>query len=257
MKLQLDLFSVIGKSFIFAYQALPVWGRWAVLPLILAFITAASVQVFEITRFPFWLAIISLPDLFFRGWLSAKLVRFFLLKEVGPVPQDPAQARNLASGVLVFVLINYFLIAVSANLMHLDMAALSAQQDPIAATFMLLGLVAGFWAVRYLWLFVPASVGYSMKRYLNHFKGWMGSIYTLMVIIACYLPIYFVLFFFVAVFEALGINFGEADGPAIFLLIGLGVVADLASSAVIAFAASAVLKHMAQLDLQQQKGNKV
>lgn len=174
-------------------------------PLALSIATLVLSHMFLAEASFFTLAIVSLPADFMKAMLVIVFARYIVF---GTLPTsknpDPEMMRQLSAGVLSYVTVNYLLMGGLATFMWLyshsgatEMeTALNAQQEiDVNPEDMLNGgamfgmmamLLLMIWSVRYTWLFIPASVGLSIRAFYSRLSGIIGSLKILMMWFLCY-----------------------------------------------------------------------
>lgn len=253
MHQKVDIIYTVTKAYLFALKTRHDWWRWMLLPFILTLVTRLSAHFYNLDALPFWLAIIALPQFFLQGWLSAKLVRFHVFGEAGKVPEDRSALENLTAGILFYVLISFFSSALFGSVMLFDMVALADRQDPLIFTAFLFGTVFVMWAIRYAWLFAVASIGYPVSKFLKKIHGWRASLQIFVIIIFCNIPVYFVLFTLITIFESFGVSFTDLEGSQGVLLIVLSVMADIVVMSFTTFAASLFVQQIVREDNEKTR----
>lgn len=135
------------------------------------------------------LSLILLPSFFFQGAAVCLLARFSLMGMVG-LALNKQSLRFVLSGIVI-----YALLSLSTGLIPSQeqlQSQITNSNTESAFIFGLAGiaaLIAGFWAIRIWWLFVPASIGYPLSDYIKRMKGFESSASLLIIWLACSLPI--------------------------------------------------------------------
>ena len=73
--------------------------------------------------------------------------------------------------------------------MSVSEMASTAQGSPYTAILGLAMIVLTVWAVRYLWLYIPAAAGFSGRAYLKRVGGMLGSVRLIGVWLICTVPV--------------------------------------------------------------------
>lgn len=253
-----DVIDAAGKGYALAWQERKYLLRLAAGPLLIKLTCYTTVVALGWELDFLRQALVMLPSYFADGWMLAHLVRLVFLNQRWPfrpsgdrdndIAQLQDRAQGIMAGMVSFVLIKFLL----AGFTHLayrasvfDPASGGAAPEP--SLFMALaGIVAIFallWAFRLIWLYIPAAVGYPLRRFLKEISGYMTSIYMAGVWFICFVPAAVLFTLLVSVFLApLGVGGGDSTVmPAgiEFVLAALRVALDTA----VAILATASLCH--------------
>lgn len=188
--------------------------RLAFFPFFIKFVCAITVTIngydFDFTK----QALLMLPSYFADGWVMSHLVRLIYLDQRWPFrptgnPQhDMAMLRDRAGGIMAgtvcYALIKFLTTGLSGIVFGIARPPGTAPgtlpptppevpaEGPASLYTPLIGIamiVLTIWAVRYLWLYIPAAAGFSGREYLRRVGGMMGSIRLLGIWMMCTIPL--------------------------------------------------------------------
>lgn len=135
---------------------------------------------------------------------------------------------SIRAGAIVYALIKLLLsFVIGMTFMeHADVAssqAASSGPDPQILMLAILILAGMVWVFRYLWLYVPVSLGYGIEDFSRKFKGFSSSLSMIGLWILCFTPLAFLL---ILCSEILGhlIPGARDDLPSIVYLQAMAVV---------------------------------
>ena len=160
--------------------------------------------------------LIFLPGYCLEGWFIALALRYVLLGELWPDALSGDAARDqawmqvrqigLRSSMIVYVLIKLASAVVIAALFDANQMVEQAQQQggilPVEAAGgsalimsfgMIIAMLFGFWAFRYVWLYVPLALGYQMRGFLARIGGFLASFRLLGMWMISFTPIFIVM----------------------------------------------------------------
>lgn len=186
----------------------------AIFPLFIKFVCAMTVisngLEFDIEK----QALLMLPSFIADGWVMSHLVRLIYLEQrwpfrpTGQAQRDAAmlqdRARGIMAGTVCFTLIEFLKTGFLGWMRNIVMpggvplsqveqvqTATTDVQEPTQMAMVVALVMTGatFWAVRYLWLYIPAAAGFSGRDYLRRCGGMMGSIRLLGAWMICSIPI--------------------------------------------------------------------
>lgn len=169
----------------------------ALLPLLVKALCTLVVYNMQVDIFHLRFFLVMLPSYILDGWLIAHVLRLLLLNEKHiefPV-RNPAVKATILFSVLA-MMIQGGIVSLLPNTMDmLGLEKVTANWKPniIEFGFYVLALVMAIWAMRLIWLYLPLSIGSSMKEFLREIKGYGTSIYMIGVWLAAMLPITIVL----------------------------------------------------------------
>ena len=181
-------------------------GRMAVLPLLIKLASFLFVTFLSIDHEKFLLqGVLLAPAYFAEGWLMAHLVRlaFFGEREIIPlrllsnsralVMAGGSRARGILAGAIIYLLIKLSVMGFWALMVASGGTDKPPEIDPaytadvyLAAMIMLIGMI---WAFRFVWIYIPAALDFSVADFLKSIKGFRSSFSMIGVWILCYLPL--------------------------------------------------------------------
>lgn len=211
--------------------------RLAWMPFLVKFASTIIVIVYDFQMQYLKQGLIMLPSMFLIGWLMAQFLRTLLLNERWPNSIDKVSAlinaqkidknkafsyiiwrsRGVIASILVYVLCG-FISYLFCYLLNLSIpenigSNFSNENKPekflfvsVAQQFGFLALcVIGFSAFRLLWLYIPFSVLYPMRKYLNEVKGFVVTLRYMLLMFCCMAPLSFVMILIIRiVFSVIG-----------------------------------------------------
>jgi hypothetical protein len=202
-----DIIEAASYGYQLAWQERRYLGRLATIPLFIKFCCLSVIAIAGFNNHSHFLhqAILMLPSYFADGWMLSHYTRLIFLDQRWPFRPsgDPVadrqeaqdRASDLMAGTLVFA-VSYFLVAgIMYVLTNISTRInLEAGHDPTQVSFFMsftvLAILAFcFWGFRFLWFFIPATLGYSLRQCLIRLRGSMTSLLIFIcVLLFCYLP---------------------------------------------------------------------
>lgn len=185
--------------------------RLAMVPLIIKFLCVSIMTLNGWETETIKHVFIMLPSYFADGWLFSHLVRLIYyghrwpFRPTGNMEADMVtlaeRARGVMAGTLTFVLIRYFadgfMGAMRSSALQAQEQAQAQQVPPepgVAGIFIAIMMMVGLiWAFRLLWLYVPAALNLSMKRFLQDINRFVMSLYIIGLCLMSAVPIILVL----------------------------------------------------------------
>ena len=163
-----------------------------------------------------------LPSYFVEGWLIMQLIRFAILGERGQAnfikanfikansTKDEinnqndelfqARRRGILAGIIIYVisklLLSFFSALILMNVPTQETVASSNITDTqsfIIGTAMLLVMIWGF---RFVWLYIPAALDYSVSNFLHRIKSFTSSFSMIGLWLLSFVPIMLLLLTF-------------------------------------------------------------
>ncbi len=246
--------------------------KLATIPLLIKFACMITVIVLGLEDNILRQGLILFPGVLAEGWVLAQFLRTLLKGERWPtvLPADIddtmidkllLRARGIVAATLIyglislsFFLVRYLLLglvfgnfeATNEEISNLLKAAEADPDRKVAmhplAFFPLLGLmVALFWAVRLVWVYIPLSVLMPVNDYLKSIGGMMASVKMTVLYFCTMTPVMFITIMMSRIiYSAAGSPEDGQDGGARFIVMFLAVMADtlvgLVSTAAFAWA---------------------
>lgn len=274
-----DIIEASGKAYTVTFSERRYLARMAFWPVMIKIAVYFAVIGLGWQEYYLRQAIIMLPAFLAEGWLLAHYVRFLFLgqrwpfKPTGDKEQDIAvlqdRARGVMSGALFYALAHFFLIGLFTAVQKdgvllpppsaVEGAPASGERTLLSFFLMLGAFLSVIWAFRFIWLYIPASINYPVRRFLTHIAGFNSSFYLIGVWLICFVP--FMLLF--SMFSSLFLleYFDRPDEipvPLDFVLsvlnIVVGVIVSLLSTAGVAYGIQSVMRqHKARIP---EEGNK-
>ncbi len=179
--------------------------------------------------------LVLLPSSMLEGWLVAYVLRMAVLKETwqglltGDRQLDRALAdqrkRFIMGSMLIYTLIK-LISALAVGLMVQSGAFETLQGGAPSSPPPQSGIfdayfigVAAFalviWSFRYIWLYVPIALGYSVRLFLKKIFGFLTSFRMIAVWLVCFAPVYLFLMLFTKLLQTVfpGASLEEASLP--------------------------------------------
>lgn len=146
-----------------------------------------------------------LPSFFAMGWFLVQYTRGLLLGEYWPyrpvpqadgtldIPAIIARARGLLSGVLMFVVMSMVKFMLFGGFLagaEQSYTTGNMQPEPDPKMFLpaLILMLATIYAVRFIWLYIPASVLVRPGTFLRALGGFKASFHILTLMMVCMIP---------------------------------------------------------------------
>lgn len=199
-----DIIETSGKAYIRAWTEREYLFRLAAVPIILKIVFFFIMIGFGLDDNVIRQTLVMLPAYFAEGWMLAHVTRLIWLDQRWPVKLsgDPeaddllitSRARGILAGMVTYVLLKMGQNALFSPVLQsqdtLEAVSASGAPQPSAAIFLLsiIGLIVLIWAVRFLFLYIPAAANESMKEYLGVFKSYVSSFYFIGAWLICYVP---------------------------------------------------------------------
>lgn len=273
-----DVIEASGKAYTLTFSEKRYLARMAFWPVMIKIVTYVGVMALGWQDHYLRQAIIMLPAFLAEGWLLAHFVRLIFLgqrwpfKPTGEAERDRIvlqdRARGIMSGALFYALAHFLLIGLFAAVQKdgallasytLDSAA-ESNEKPFLSFFVAMGFfIAAIWAFRFLWLYIPASINYPVRRFMIHVAGLGSSLYLIGAWMICFIPFMFLFSMFSALFL---LDYYERPDEIPMLLdfvlsvlnIIVGTVVSLISTAGIAFGIQSVMRQHQSLPPESDDG---
>ncbi|MGQ0527894.1 MAG: hypothetical protein ACT4OY_07720 [Alphaproteobacteria bacterium] len=176
------------------WRARRVFMHLAILPAAIKMATFVAIMSFELEHNYLRQGILLLPSYFIEGWLVAVAIRFMNRGDAQPLAGF-FSSREALSCMILYVLAKLAATFVSSfALMHRQEGAPPqgpAEQmaaDPSLFLFAVIVLSMGLWMFRFLWLYVPAAMGYGIEAFLKKTNRLHFSFYLIGFWILCFVP---------------------------------------------------------------------
>lgn len=217
-----DMIDAAGRSYRLVWQERHYLAQLAAVPILIKLLTYIIITRMGWEEHFLRQAIVFLPSYLADGWMLAHFVRLILLDQRWPFrpsgrPEaDRAALRDRADGVLAGTVAHAlikFLLAGGIGL--IVMAGLAAPAPgtgagtgagtgtSLAGAMALLAVTgAGLWAFRLIWLYIPVTVGYAVRRILRDMGGYVTSFRLLGLWLVCCLPMFMLVRFVSALIVA-------------------------------------------------------
>jgi len=205
-----DIIEAAGKGYFLIWRERRYLIRLALVPVLLKFTCYMTVLGLGWQANMIRYSLVMLPRYFAEGWLFAHIIRLIFFQQRWPFrPSGNAvedmraledRARGVTAGTLCYVVIKF----ISGGLLALgtlgvpaegpakDAVPLSAAEPGLLAFVVSVLLVfAAIWALRLMWLYIPAAINYSLIACLRKLNGFTSSLYLLGTWMICYIPLFF------------------------------------------------------------------
>jgi hypothetical protein len=213
-----DVINAAGKAYVLAWRERPYLFQLASVPLFIKYCGYLTVMTLNWEDNFIRQALVMLPSYFADGWMLSHVVRLIFLDQRWPFrptgnPEEDVQrlherAQGIMAGTILYALIE-FLTTGLMQLLSVTGAKIwetpMQEAAPYAFGTIAFGL-AMFWGFRLIWLFIPAALGYSLRRFVNDIRGASTSLYLIGAWSVCFVPVFF---FFRFIISLLVAPFGE------------------------------------------------
>lgn len=194
-----DIINAAGNSYNSLWQERHYLMRLALVPIVVKFICFIIIFTLNIEENHFQSALILIPSYFVEGWMLSHWVRWIALGQKWPfMPKgDEAEdlkelndrARGVLSGTIMYVLLQMIISAIwAASTMMPLTEETTANPPPSLQLLSVIGIVFILWSFRYLWIFLPAAVNYSLWQYVKDTGYPFLSLRMLAVWLVCCVP---------------------------------------------------------------------
>ncbi len=200
-----DIIDAAGYGYRLAWQERRYLARLATIPALISWISIFLVLRAGWSDVSLRTTLVLLPSLFAEGWMYSHYTRLIFLDQRWPFRPsgDTAvdrqelmeRAHFLMVGALTFVLFHFLWRGLMAWLTTLSIKATSiantnASQVPMSlALLMLLSIWIWLWFLRFLWFYIPATIGYPMRKCMKDLRGMMTSVIIGLTAIVCFAPL--------------------------------------------------------------------
>lgn len=164
------------------------------------------------------IGLITAPGVVLEALFVVGVLRFYLYNEsifiwgkVIPVPEGRenvkpyrgplTRLKSIQSAIAIYLLIKVILTALMGatldfgNVVEANRAAAVGPSpetgDPTLAVFFIVALFIALvvWAFRFMWLFIPPTMGLSVRAVLNHIRGIESSVFMVAAWMTCVIPV--------------------------------------------------------------------
>lgn len=197
-----DIITAASYGYRAAWQERRYLTRLAIAPLMIKFICLVVITALGWQDDFLRQGMVMLPSYLADGWMLSHFVRLIFLGQRWPFmisgEKEPdlallkERARVIAAGTLVFTLTRFLFAGFAEAIAGLGIHYDTKPQDvaPQTAIGALAALVIGIWAFRFLWLYIPAAVSYSLRRSLRDLAGFNTSFYLIGTWLVCFVPVF-------------------------------------------------------------------
>lgn len=189
-----DILDAVGRGYSFVWHQRQYLAQLAIFPVIFVFITGIVSLYFNPGMDPIRGFLVHLPQSFFLAWYFFVTTRLALLGErIEKMPREAQFAavrrHAMTLTILIYLLCNAAIAALTAFLMSGQTG--TGTPTLIVQALSLPALIGFVWGMRYLTLYVPASIGYALKDFLEAVRGFGFSFRLIFLAILCVLPVIF------------------------------------------------------------------
>lgn len=205
--------------------------RLAGVPVLIKLVCFGIVMLLGWEKDSIRVALVMLPSFLTEGWMLAHVSRFVFFgqrwpfRPTGNVEEDEAQLRDRALGVsagaVAYTLMKYILsgllgVVETAQSQFPPPGSMHAAQppDPGMAFAALLFVIFSLWMFRYLFYYIPLSVGYGWRALKGAGRGFITSVQFMGVWLVTFVPWVLLLMIFSAGIISLFHQDGAGDLPA-------------------------------------------
>jgi hypothetical protein len=210
-----DIIAAAGQGYKVAWDARAYFAKLCVIPVLIKMVCHAVTIAFGWETDFIRQALVMLPSYFADGWLLAHVARLVFLDERAPPVAEEERARlEIRRGMIAFVVIHFLLAGFSGLVHHfgqdgMEAGEMTSQTSPLLVGAGLAAMLLLIWAFRFLWIYIPAAIGYPIRSFVAALGGYTTSVYMIGTWLICIGPL---LFAFTAV--ALGLLYPFEDGSA-------------------------------------------
>ena len=144
-------------------------------------------------------ALIKLPDFFVEGWLVVGFIRVVALGDMRFIlpfgksdnADDGRDRKMVLAGILIYVITQLGFAAYNQGLITLmpsPAGETQAEIDPPQLFVIMLGILVVLFFFRFLWLFIPAGIGVSIKDLISNTHSAFYSLKLFFVWLVSILP---------------------------------------------------------------------
>ncbi len=202
-----DFIEAASTGYKFTVKHRQFISKLALVPVLIKVVVMGAVIFFGLESQHLRQGLIMFPSFVAEGWLVSQIIRAAIFKEFGLVRlsgeanQDrrrfELRAQCILAGTIIYVLTKMAtylfagLLMTEVERMQGNIGDATAAPDAGGFDFVIAVLALGIalWGFRYLWLYVPAALGYSVEGFLKRIKGIKSSFYMMGLWILCFIPI--------------------------------------------------------------------
>jgi len=203
---KLNIIECAHRGYSFFWQEKAFIARLGLPVLLLKFISYMAIYMLNLGESYFHHGLLLLPISFVEGWFLAILIRLAMFKERPTTLLECAHAPQknaLFATAIMFTLIKLvsaFLAALALENGLAEFQVNTENSDEIEPNLSIVLLaiamfVAGLWAFRLIWLYVPIAMDIASTQFLKSIKPFGSSFYFMGIWMICSFPIMMVLGF--------------------------------------------------------------
>lgn len=188
-----DIIDSIGEGYKGIWAKRYHMARLSVVPCTLKIILVMFALAYNFADNFVMQAIIFLPAFFAEGWVLVNVARlaFFEKKSQGKMKWDKNSAL---AGIVSYVLVRFLL---TGSLAFFN-ESFGYEEDilsmsPVVSFMMVAVFVFFIWAFKYVWLYIPLSVGLSMWQSVRLMRGFLFSLPFIGIYLVSIIPYMFLL----------------------------------------------------------------
>jgi hypothetical protein len=193
-----DFIESAGKAYQYAWTHRHDLARPTAFVLAAKFLCFVVVFILGLEENLLRQGLVLMPSYFVEGWIIAHIMLKALSAEKDRAYQIPGIAPEhvqnaMMTSMLVYVLLKLLLSFVVGMPGLIDPQAVAEGQEAGTPDIMVFLAALGFmvfvvWFFRFLWLYVPPALGFSMKHYVIKVGSLRGSYYIIGMWIMCFVP---------------------------------------------------------------------
>ncbi|HBR68922.1 MAG TPA: hypothetical protein DEA55_06060 [Rhodospirillaceae bacterium] len=238
-----DFIEASSKGYKFLWEERHAIGRFGLIAAALKFVGFIAITYFGLEQNFLRHGLVLLPSFFAEGLLVMYAIRHALYNEDMPFqphartsPASRDGMRLIWAGTIVYVLI-WLTLSFFNGLAMMGTGAPDGGEvppEPEFKVYLMLTwlLVCAVWLFRFIWLYVPVAMGYSMRDYLRRIGGFRISLYMMGLWLVCYLPFVLLLMLFS---DMAMIAYPAAEGETVskayeYMMAAAKIIANLATT---------------------------
>jgi hypothetical protein len=200
-----DFVDAAAQGYRFTWDKRAVLVQLAIIPFLIKTILFFVIIALDVQDNYLRSGLILLPSYAAEGWLVAQAIRLAMMLQPQYFSHRPAlnassespvaYRRTLLAAVIIYALIKLFsaflagMIGTLENMSAADQPPVPVQIHPAYGFFIAAAGLAGMiWAFRYVWLYVPVAMGYSLREFLLKIRHFMLSFYMISLWLLCFIP---------------------------------------------------------------------
>jgi len=227
MTAKFEIVDTVGKAFLVTWEERVYLLRLALVPIIIKIVSYFFALQFVEPQDILKLALFMLPAYFVEGWMIAHWVRTLMTNHRWPfVPSGDLQqdqkeitvrSQGIMRGALAFVVINFLMAGFFAAVFAVLPPDINPEEaDPTLALFSFAVMISLFFLFRFVWIYVPLSVGISLKKYMEISNPVRFTFSLIALWLVCFVPPIITMQFIGGI--AMGFN-GEGDPSGVIEMI--------------------------------------